>query len=166
MGTKIVYGDDDDAKKLAKLAGDVAKTNPQLASRLRSLESSKHLIRIAFEPNGSRRPGHTQADSSDALKPGKGSGSAVFISRVGGKIGDLKYTPNDVLAHELLGHASDYDRGNGKDNSLGVGNLENEASAIKTENIYRGAVHEGLRDVPAVPSGIMRSILCVFGLLC
>jgi RHS repeat-associated protein len=165
-GTKVIYGDDDDGKRLKLLTADVAKKDPQLAAHLRSLESSKHAIRVEFEPDGSRTPGHTRADSSDALKPGKGSGSTVYIPRTGGKVDGLAYTQRDVVAHDLLGHAYDNDRGNAKDNSTRVGNLENEASAVKVENIYRGAAHERLRDVPAVPTGLMRGFLCVFGLLC
>ncbi|MFT4928463.1 MAG: hypothetical protein ACI8WB_004582 [Phenylobacterium sp.] len=140
--------------KMQAIVTKVAKSNPVLQARFDKLNvsSNVHLIRQT-EPGEAAANVPTGPKGSDSNDIGTGSMTAVNFSEKtltiengpNGSYGSFTSSTEAVVAHELLGHASQVDQGTINDSRNKIGLKKSEAYGIDTGNIYRAAKSEDLR---------------------
>jgi uncharacterized protein RhaS with RHS repeats len=67
-GTEIEYPVGPEGQRIRNLTENIAKRDARLADRLKRVQSSKHKVRMGYEPVKSTRPGSTRASFKDAFK--------------------------------------------------------------------------------------------------
>jgi uncharacterized protein RhaS with RHS repeats len=137
-------GTDDEKEKLQTVIYKAARATRSLAKRFNELVTSNnvHVVKVAHGNQTSTMKSTFPVNEDN----GKGTSTTTFIEMQGANFNGFKFTPEDIAAHELLGHAYEADQGklsSSIDQSSGI--KVREEHAVKIENEYRKAAGEPVR---------------------
>ena len=142
-GRKVEFvGTKAEREKIRTVVLAVAKSDPKLTARFNELVKSEHTHRVEYTNNTVSTAGLVNSDNA---KNGEGTSTVVKISRSIGP-GDSysdgsPRTEATVVAHELLSHSYDADKGMLSDDVNPKSKVKvREERGVKTENIFREAV--------------------------
>ncbi len=142
-GRKVEFvGTKAEREKIRTVVSAVVKSDPKLTTRFNELVRSEHTHRVEYT-NGTVST--TGIVNSDNARNGEGTSTVVKISRSIGPgdtySDDSPRTEATVVAHELLSHSYDADKGVLSDDVNPKSDVKvREERAVKTENIFREAV--------------------------
>lgn len=149
----VIEGDEKYKQQVKSVRDDVSNANPELKSRIETMDKSTNIHRIVPASENPKVPnspanvgeGGTLADESN----GVGTGSVTYfdpaqtITSANGVVSG----PGEVFSHEYTGHGFDKDQGT-IDRSINpdTGKMRSEEKAIDAELKYRQGTGNELRN--------------------
>ena len=146
----VAVGGEKDVSRINGMISKIESASPTLKGKVQQLKDSKNLHFISQSAKG-ENPRNTAMGSAGNDTNGVGTGSDTVldlnnsVTIPNGNGGTFTSSPEGVLAHELIGHAADVDKGIAGDTSTQAGKDKSENSAMKMGNAYREANKEPLR---------------------
>jgi hypothetical protein len=151
-GREIVpVGDSAYVEQVNTMLDTIGAADPELSRRIEVLRTSDKRHKISLPSGGDMRAQNiTNIEFDDDLNmsaPSGENGERAPTSTLFDPNFDEGASPEAVLTHELLGHAYEKDQGIHNRDYEGESTVRSsEERAVQTENIYRGAVGEPLRE--------------------